>query len=168
MSAGLLVVRGDIRRFAAGAIVRCVPVGVLSDPAADPILLAGGDALWAAVQRYGPLTEARPVVTDSYRLPAQAIIHVAAPVWRGGGQDEDRRLALTVERVLVAAVRSQITRVAFSPIGPGFPVDQAAAIAVGTVHSALFAAPSIEEVVFVCPTDAAWQVYDDAINGLLD
>ncbi len=168
MSDGLLVVRGDIRRFVGGAIVRCVPVDVASDPASDPILLAGGDTLWAAIQRHEPLAEARPVVTAPYGLPAQAIIHVAAPVWHGGGHDELRRLALTVERVLVAAVRNQVAHIAFSPIGPGFPLDRAAAVAVGTIHSALFAAPSIEEVVFVCPTSAAWRVYDDAVNASLD
>ncbi len=168
MSGGLVVVQGDIRRCVGGAIVRCVPVVGPSDSASDPILLAGGAELRADVQRHEPLAEARPVVTAPYRLPAQAIIHVAAPVWQGGGKDEDRRLALTVERVLVAAVRKRFARVAFSPIGPGFPVDRAAAIAVSTIHSALFAVPSIEEVVFICPTCTAWQVYDDAVNELLD
>ena len=168
MSGGLVVVRGDITRFVGGAIVRCIPVGLPSHPASDPILLAGGAGLWVEIQRHEPLDEARPVVTPPFGLPAGAVIHVAAPVWRGGGQDEDRRLALTVERVLVAAVRNQVTHVAFSPIGPGFPLDAAAAIAVGTIHSALFATPSIEDVVFVCPTNAAWQVHDDAVSAWLD
>ena len=168
MSDGLLVVRGAITRVPGAAIVRCVPAGLPSDPAQDPILLAGGNALWVEIQRHEPLGEARPVVTPPYELPAGAVIHVAAPVWRDGGRYEDRRLALTVERVLVAAVRHRLSHVAFNPIGPGFSADRAAAIAVSTVHSALFAAPSIEAVVFVCPTAALWQVYDDAVNQLLD
>ena len=168
MSDGLRVVRGDITRLGEVAVVRCVPAGVPSEPTADPLLLAGGDGLWADIQRHEPLWEARPVVTPPYRLPATAVIHVAAPVWRGGAHDEDRRLALVVERVLVAAVRHRLTRVAFSPIGPGFPLDRAAAIAIGTIHSALFAAPDIEEVTVVCPTGASWQVYDDLANHLLD
>ncbi len=168
MSDGILVVNGEITQVPNGAIVRCVPAGGATEPAHDPILLAGGEALWVEVQRHEPLIEARPVVTLPYRLPAEAVIHVAGPVWRGGGQDEDRRLALTVERVLVAAVRNRFSRVAFSPIGPGFPADRAAAIAVSTVYSALFAAPSIEAVVFVCPSAALWQIYDDAVNQLLD
>ncbi len=168
MSDGVLVVRGDITRVPGAAIVRCVPVGLPSDPARDPVLLAGGEGLWVAIQRHEPLVEARPVVTPPYGLPAGAVIHVAAPVWGDGARDEDRRLALTVERVLVAAVRHRFSQVAFSPIGRGFPADRAAAIAVSTVHSALFAAPSIGEVVFVCPTAALWRVYDDAANQLLD
>ena len=168
MSDGVLVVRGDITRVPGAAIVRCVPAGLPSDPALDPILLAGGEGLWVEIQRHEPLVEARPIVTSPHRLPAGAVIHVAAPVWRDGGRDEDRRLALTVERVLVAAVRHRLSQVAFSPIGPGFPADRAAAITVSTIDAALFAAPSIETVVFVCPTAALWQIYDDAVNQVLD
>ena len=168
MSSGLRVVEGDITRLLGVAVVRCVPAGDPVDPASDPVLLAGGDRLWADIQRHEPLAEARPVVTPPYRLPATAVIHVLAPVWRGGDHDEDRRLALVVERVLVAAVRHRLPHVAFSPIGPGFPIERAAAVAIGTIHSALFAAPDIVEVVIVCPTTASFRHYDDLVHWLLD
>lgn len=168
MGDGLRIIQGDITRLAGMAVVRCVATGDRSDPATDPLLLAGGDALWTDIQRHEPLIEARPVVTPPYRLPATAVIHVAAPVWQGGHYDKDRRLALVVERVLVAAVRHRLPRVAFSPIGPGFPLDHAAAIAIGTIHSALFAAPDVEEIVIVCPTTASWRIYDSALLTLLD
>lgn len=159
---------GDITRLAGVAVVRCVATGAPADPLTDAILVAGGPGLQVEIERHAPLVEARPIVTPPHALPARAVIHVAAPPWRGGGQDEDRRLALAIERCLVTAVRARLDRVAFSPIGPGFPLDRAAAILVSTIHSALFAAPSITEVTFVCPTRRAWRVHADAIAGVID
>ena len=165
---GLDVVRGDITQVTGAAIVRCVSVGKPDDPDGDAILCAGGPALVREIAWYGRLVEARPVVTGAWRLLATAVIHVAAPRWRVDDPSLDQRLALVVERVLLAAVRHGLPAVAFSPIGPDFPMDRAAAIAIGTGYSALFAAPDLRQVTFVCPTDSAFHAYEAALRTLAD
>ncbi|HEV2528236.1 MAG TPA: macro domain-containing protein [Thermomicrobiales bacterium] len=164
----LVAAPGDITRLAGYAIVRAVVAGEKGDPLADPILFAGGKELAEHAAAIEPLVEARPIVTPPYGLPATAVVHVAAPRWRNGQGDEDWRLALTIERVLYVARRERFSRVAFSPIGPGFPLDRAAEIAAITAHAALFAAPEIAEVRFVCPSRTSLRAYRDAISAVTD
>lgn len=165
---GLDVVHGDITRVVGAAIVRCVPVGEPDDPDGDAVLRAGGPALARKIARSGRLAEARPVVTGAWRLPATAVIHVAAPRWRTDDPSFDQRLALVIERVLVAAVHYRLSRVAFSPIGPDFPMDRAAAVAIGTTYSALFVAQSLRQVTFVCPDALSYAMHDDTLRTLVD
>lgn len=139
-----------------------------ADPAIDPVLLAGGANLLVAVELLEPLAEARPVVTAPFGLPSTAVIHVAAPAWAGGGQGEDGRLAAVIEAVLAVATRRHLPRVAFSPIGPGFPLDRAASIAVETIDAVLFAMPAIAEVLIVCPTERTQRTYEIALSEVID
>jgi O-acetyl-ADP-ribose deacetylase len=168
VAGGLRAIGGDITRLEGYVVVRCVVAGEKPDLEHDPVILAGGKRLRAATESLGSLPEARPVVTAPGDLPASAVIHVAAPRWAGGQDDEDRRLALVVERVLFVARRERLWRVAFSPIGPGFPLARAAGIAASTASACLYAAPEITDVVFVCPTPTMLVAYDDAIAAVID
>jgi len=157
--ARLSVVIGDITRLGLDAIVN----------AANQTLLGGGGVDGAIHRAAGPellgacraLAEARPGVrcptgearlTPGFRLPARFVIHTVGPVWNGGGQGEARLLASCYRSSLELASAHGIGSIAFPAISCGvygYPVDQAARIAVSEVSRYVEAHAELERVLLV-------------------
>jgi len=141
MSGRIVLVRGDITRLAADAIVN----------AANPTLLGGGGVDGAIHRAAGPelLTECRTLggcpagqsrLTRGYRLPAGWVIHTVGPVWRGGGAGEEAVLASCYRTALALAATRRLAHVAFPAISCGaygFPVPHACRVAVGEIRAVL-------------------------------
>ena len=75
-------------------------------------------------------------MTSGFRLPARFVIHTVGPVWRGGGQGESELLASCYRNSLALARANALNSIAFPAISCGvygYPIDQAAAIAVRAV-----------------------------------
>jgi O-acetyl-ADP-ribose deacetylase (regulator of RNase III) len=101
-----------------------------------------------------PTGEAR--ITPGFRLPARYVIHTVGPVWRGGTENEPALLAACYRSSLVLAARHGLTSVAFPAISCGvfgYPISEAASIAVREVTAALESLPTLERVV-LCAFDA--------------
>ena len=158
MSRGRLeAVGGDITRLAVDAIVN----------AANPTLLGGGGVDGAIHRAAGPelLAECRTLggcppgqsrLTRGYRLPAAWVIHTVGPIWRGGGEREDEVLASCYRTALALAAERRFAHVAFPAISCGvfgYPISEAASIAVREVTAALESLPTLERVV-LCAFDA--------------
>ena len=102
-----------------------------------------------------PTGEAR--ITPGFHLKARYVIHTAGPVWRGGGQNE-RELLASCYRISLALARAhQLESIAFPAISCGiygFPVDEAAEIAVGEIRAALDSSSTPSRVLLVaCGVD---------------
>ena len=96
------------------------------------------------------------------RLPAKFVIHAVGPVWRGGGAGEGRLLASCYRRCLEIAREKGLGSVAFPSIGTsvyGYPIEEAARIAVGTVRESLAGSPPID-VTFCCFSSRDLTVYE--------
>ncbi len=84
-------------------------------------------------------------------------------MWRGGTRGEPELLASCYRRALELAREYDVRTIAFPAISCGvygYPLDRAAAVAVGEVGAFLAREPSIEKVYFVCfspPVEAAHQ-----------
>jgi O-acetyl-ADP-ribose deacetylase len=121
-----------------GAIHRAGGPEVLADCVARfPDGLATGDAGW----------------TTAGLMPARWVIHTVGPVWRGGGDGEPELLASCYRRSLEEAERIGARTVAFPAISTGvygYPADEAAKVAVGTVAEVLEGTDAITAVVFCC------------------
>src|SRR6185503_19360744 len=68
-----------------------------------------------------------------FNLRARYVIHTAGPVWRGGAHDEPALLASCYRTALALGRQHEIHTIAFPAISCGvygYPVDEAAAIAV--------------------------------------
>jgi len=81
------------------------------------------------------------------------VIHTVGPVWRGGAAGEPELLASCHREALRLAVENGCRRVAFPAISCGvygYPLGEAARVAVGTVATFLAADATLSEVVFVC------------------
>jgi O-acetyl-ADP-ribose deacetylase (regulator of RNase III) len=85
-----------------------------------------------------PTGEAR--LTPGFRLKARYVIHTAGPVWHGGSQGEAELLARCYRNSLAIAQSNGLRSVAFPAISCGiygYPIDDAATIAVREVHAFL-------------------------------
>jgi O-acetyl-ADP-ribose deacetylase (regulator of RNase III) len=92
------------------------------------------------------------------------VIHTVGPVWRGGGFGEPELLASCYRESLARADELDVRTIAFPAISTGiygYPLDQAAAIAVDTLRGT----PTVvEEVRLMCFNDEAWDAYRLAIG----
>jgi O-acetyl-ADP-ribose deacetylase (regulator of RNase III) len=98
-------------------------------------------------------------VSPGFALPARWVIHTVGPVWRGGREGEADLLTSCYRESLARADEVGARSMAFSAISTGvygYPVDQAAAIAVRTVRDT---PTDVELVRFMCFNDATWAAY---------
>ena len=112
-----------------------------------------------------PTGEAR--ITRGYRLPARYVIHTVGPVWHGGKRGEPELLAACYRNSLQLALEHGISSIAFPAISCGaygYPVEQAAEIAVGETRRFLVTARGIERVIFACFGEEVTSAYRRALE----
>jgi O-acetyl-ADP-ribose deacetylase (regulator of RNase III) len=161
-------VEADITTLALDAIVNAANESLLGGGGVDgAIHRAAGPELLAECRTLGgcPTGEAR--ITRGYRLPARFVIHTVGPVWRGGGAGEAEKLAGCYRSSLAVAREHRVRRIAFPAISTGvygYPVAEAAEVAARTVADETARHPdTFDEILFVCFSPAAREIYADAI-----
>jgi O-acetyl-ADP-ribose deacetylase (regulator of RNase III) len=101
-------------------------------------------------------------ITTGGRLKARYVIHTVGPIWYGGKEDEPKVLASAYRRSLEVASQNQCKTVSFPSISTGaygYPINEAAKIALRTIIDYLRNHPEIEEVRMVLFTDNDYQTY---------
>ncbi|MCO5085767.1 MAG: O-acetyl-ADP-ribose deacetylase [Methylobacteriaceae bacterium] len=161
MAVALTALRADITTLAVDAIVNAANESLLGGGGVDgAIHRAAGPELLAECRALGgcPTGEAR--ITRGYRLPARHVIHTVGPIWRGGARGEADLLASCYRRSLELAAAHGVATIAFPCISTGvygYPADEAARIAVGTVRDIV--TQSFREVVFCCFSESDRALY---------
>lgn len=100
---------------------------------------AGAAELHEACSRLGGCETGDAKLTAGFGLKAKWIAHAVGPVWRGGTQGEPELLASCYRRCLELADEVQALSIAFPAISTGiygYPLDQAASIAVESLRGA--------------------------------
>jgi O-acetyl-ADP-ribose deacetylase (regulator of RNase III) len=150
----LELAEGDITAQEVDAIVNAANSALAGGGGVDgAIHRAAGLELVAECHKIGgcPTGEAR--ITRGYRLPARHVIHTVGPVWRGGTQGEAELLASCYRASLALAVANDVHTIAFPAISCGvygYPVEEAARIAVAETSRFVAEHPTIERVIFTC------------------
>jgi len=121
------------------------------------------------VAKIGTLPAGKAVITTGGRLPAKYVIHTVGPVYRGGQQHEAATLASCYRESIRTADDHGIRSLAFPSISTGafgYPVHEAAEIAVGTIVEALPPCAHVEHVRFVLFDIATCKAYVRAAETL--
>ena len=134
---------------------------------------AGGPAILEDCRRIraarGPLPAGEAVVTTAGRLPCRRVIHTVGPVWQGGGAGEPETLARCYRNSLALAASEGLASVAFPSISTGaygYPVADAAAVALGAVRDALQDGTYGGVVRFVLFSEADLETYTRVLHRL--
>ena len=171
--ATLRVKQGDLTREAADAIVNAANSGLMGGGGVDgAIHRAGGPAILEECRKIvaerGRLPTGQAVITTAGNMPSKHVIHTVGPVWRGGKQGEPELLASAYRESLKIAAAEHLESVAFPAISAGiygYPMKEAAAIAVGTAAGFLKSASSVKDVVFVLYNDQAFWAFRKALEA---
>jgi len=171
MEERLKITVGDLTLEDVDAIVNAANNTLLGGSGVDgAIHQAAGPELLAECRTLNGCPTGEAKVTGGYKLPARWVIHTVGPIWRGGGEGEEKLLASAYRRSLEEAVRAGARTVAFPAISTGvygYPRDLAAAVAVKTILDFLDYRPEISEVRLVCFSEASAEAHRTALAAAL-
>jgi len=162
------IVHGDITKLDVDAIVNAANSTLLGGGGVDDAIhRAAGTELLAECRALGGCEPGKAKITRGYRLPARFVIHTVGPIWRGGKRDEARILANCYRNSLQLAVENEVKTIAFPAISCGaygYPIEQAAQIALETTREFLGATQNIHRVIFVLWGDDVYDAYREALQ----
>lgn len=163
-------IQADITSLEVDAIVNAANTSLLGGGGVDgAIHRAAGPELLTACKQLGGCATGEAKLTKGFKLPARYVIHTVGPVWHGGERGEAELLASCYRCSLSLAASVNAGAVAFPSISTGvygYPISEAAKIAISTVRSSLAEHPSIESVTFCCFSADDLAVYQACLNQL--
>ncbi len=161
------VVHGDITTLRVDAIVNAANPTLLGGGGVDgAIHRAAGPELLEACRRLGGCRTGEAKITPGFRLPSRYVIHTVGPVYYSEANSAEL-LAECYRNSIELAVTHGVRSLAFPAISTGvygYPVRDAAAIAIREVQFSLITHPSLERVVFCCLLDEVFEVYKQLLS----
>jgi len=131
---------------------------------------AAGPGLATETRPMAPIEPGEAVISGAHDLPNDRVIHVLGPVyWRDEPSDELLRTGY--ENALRQAEENTIASVAFPALSTGafgYPLDEAARIALETILDAAPDLDSVTHVRFVLFDETARSVHEKALSAVRD
>ena len=163
--------QGDITRQDTDAIVNAANSSLLGGGGVDgAIHRAAGPELLAETRTLGGCETGDAKITKGYQLPARHVIHTVGPVYERTA-DAPRLLASAHRRSLEVAVQNGLRSIAFPAISTGvygYPLEEAAPIALETVCDFVASHNQLELVRFVLFTPDAMAGFAKALQALVE
>lgn len=164
------LIKGDITKLAVDAIVNAANNTLLGGGGVDgAIHRAAGPELVRECATLGGCETGDAKITMGYLLPARHVIHTVGPVWRDGNQGEPELLKKAYHSCFRLAREHAIRGIAFPAISCGvygYPMREAAAIALSQAQEAIDQDNGLERVIFVLFNEEGLQVYREAAGRL--
>lgn len=162
------IIVGDITQSDAEAIVNAANTTLLGGSGVDgAIHAAAGPELLAECRTLNGCKTGQAKLTRGYRLKATYVLHTPGPIWQGGSHGEAALLASCYRSCLSLAAEHGIRTVDFPSISTGvygYPLPQAATVALKAIMDFLAEHDLPRQVRMVCHTEAAAQVYRQVWN----
>jgi O-acetyl-ADP-ribose deacetylase len=162
--------QGDITNETVDAIVNAANTHLRGGGGVDgAIHRAGGPEIMQECRAIGHCATGDAVITGGGKLSAQFVIHTAGPIYHGGDKGEADKLAGCYRRSLEVAVENQCASVAFPSISTGvygYPVREAACIALKTVRKFLLKDNTLELVRFILFDEETFHAYAQALDKM--
>lgn len=166
----LQIVEGDITQQETEAVVNAANTRLRGGGGVDgAIHRAGGPRILEECRQYDgcPTGEAR--LTGGGDLKARYVIHAVGPVYKDGRSGEAKRLADAYRNSLALASQQGIRTLSFPSISTGaygYPMSEAARLALATVRDYLKEHPEIRLVRFVLFGKPAYEAYRRALEEM--
>jgi O-acetyl-ADP-ribose deacetylase (regulator of RNase III) len=160
----------DITRETTDAIVNAANSSLLGGGGVDgAIHRAGGPSILAEcrqiVSKIGSLPAGQAAITTGGNLPAKYVIHTVGPIYRGGEHAEAEKLASCHRECIRLADEHGLKSLSFPAISTGafgYPVSEAAIIALSSTLEALSSTNQLNKVCFVLFDVATLRAYTRA------
>lgn len=161
---GDITAQPDVECIVNAANARLAPGGGV----AGAIHRAAGPGLWEECKPLGPIKPGQAVITGGYRLPNRYVIHCLGPVY-GRDVPSDRLLADCYRNALRLADEHQVASIAFPSISTGvfgYPMEEAAEVALRTVKAEAPSLRHVRLVRFVLWGRDAWDIHRRVLERL--
>ena len=163
-------VKGDITQQETEAIANAANGRLAGGGGVDgAIHRAGGPEIMKELKaKYKGCPTGGAVITGSGRLKAKYVIHAVGPVYSGNKNDSEL-LASAYRKSLELCSQHKIFSIAFPSISTGaygYPLEEAAPIAVKTVDDYLRTHPEIKLARFVLFDDKTFEAYREVYSRL--
>ncbi|HZR44576.1 MAG TPA: O-acetyl-ADP-ribose deacetylase [Ktedonobacteraceae bacterium] len=167
----LALMRGNIVEVEADAIVNAANSGLAGGGGVDgAIHRAGGPSIMEECRKIGGCPTGSAVATSAGQLKASYIFHAVGPIYNLH-DDKERLLASAYQSCLHLAEQYKIKSVAFPSLSTGaygYPIHQAAPIALRTVIEHIKKPTSLQHVTFVLFDSRTYEAYERALAKLLE
>jgi O-acetyl-ADP-ribose deacetylase (regulator of RNase III) len=165
----------DITAETADAIVNAANSSLLGGGGVDgAIHRAGGPAILAEcrqiVNKIGSLAAGKAAITTAGHLAAKHVIHTVGPIYRGGSHGEAEKLASCHRECIALADEYRLSSLSFPAISTGaygYPVTDAALIAISSTIGSLAVAKDVRKIRFVLFDFSTLKAYARAAEELL-
>jgi len=110
-------------------------------------------------------------ITPGFQLPSKYVIHCVGPMYGRCGGDCARLLASCYQRALQLCLDHKLDSVAFPSISTGiygYPIDEAAQVAIRAVRDCLLPTERALQVRFVLFDEGTYRAYEEAADNLLE
>jgi O-acetyl-ADP-ribose deacetylase (regulator of RNase III) len=169
-SSVLELIQGDITQQDTEAIVNAANRTLLGGGGVDgAIHRAAGPELLAECRTLGGCETGDAVITKGCKLKARYVIHTVGPVYRGASPSTEGLLKSAYQRSLEVARAKGVRSVAFPSISTGaygYPLEEAAPVALRTVIGFVQRYPEIERVRFVLRSSRAFRTFEEALGRI--
>jgi len=171
----LSIIQGDITKQTTDAVVNAANPSLMGGGGVDgAIHRAGGPDILEEckqiVSRQGRLPTGKAVITSGGNLKAKYVIHTVGPAWRGGNRGEPELLTSAYRESLKIAAENNLSSISFPSISTGaygYPVAEAAKVALAAVITFAQEVTSLREIVFVLFDSNTYSSYCNAMKKLV-